>query len=423
MFYKVINSIKNSPFAQDSFWAIFGSTLGKALSLLSGIVIARFLGKTVYGEFGTMRTTLIYIAVVSTLGFGYTATKFIVEYVEKQPDKLQSLISIISKVTLFVSTFLAIIQFVFAEQIAIFINLPNLKSILQIFSPLIIFNAYVSTQIAILSGLKLFKVNAIVNGVSGIVVFIASVVLTYYFGLEGALAALAISFIVQAIMNQYYIIAYTKKYKLVEHVTRKEIVSILKFTTPIALQESLYIVVHWLSLLILIRFSDYGQVGLSSAAGMWLSVVIFIPAMMKNVMFSYLSNTDNHRTMVKKLLLLNLLSSLMPAIFVSIFSSFISSFYGDSFTELPRILSVSVISAVFISVSEVLCYELISINKPWFVFLCRLIRDTLILLLAYLIIQNLSSNQALAWALISLLGNIIFLIVLYFIHKFTDVSK
>lgn len=37
---------------KDSFWALFGTVIGKALSLFAGIIVARFLGKGLYGEYG-----------------------------------------------------------------------------------------------------------------------------------------------------------------------------------------------------------------------------------------------------------------------------------------------------------------------------------------------------------------------------------
>ena len=52
--------LKSSDLFKDSFWALAGSALGKGLSLLAGIAVARFLGKEVYGEYGTIRTCLLY---------------------------------------------------------------------------------------------------------------------------------------------------------------------------------------------------------------------------------------------------------------------------------------------------------------------------------------------------------------------------
>ena len=55
------NLISSSLF-KDSFWAVFGNGLGYFLLLVAGIVIARFLGKDIYGEYGVVKTTMFHIA-------------------------------------------------------------------------------------------------------------------------------------------------------------------------------------------------------------------------------------------------------------------------------------------------------------------------------------------------------------------------
>ena len=41
--------ILSNQLLKDSFWAVWGNSLGYAFFLLSGIIIARFLGKDLYG--------------------------------------------------------------------------------------------------------------------------------------------------------------------------------------------------------------------------------------------------------------------------------------------------------------------------------------------------------------------------------------
>ena len=53
---KVIGKLKNNKFFKDSFWAVFGNGMGYALLLLAGIIIARFLGKDLYWEYGFVKT-------------------------------------------------------------------------------------------------------------------------------------------------------------------------------------------------------------------------------------------------------------------------------------------------------------------------------------------------------------------------------
>lgn len=359
----------------------------------------------------------MYIAIVSTFGFGYTATKFVAEYISTKSSKLQSLVRNTLTITLLFSTFLALLQTVFADIISQIIDAPHLKGYLQSFSILIVLNALSTTQIAVLSGFKRFKETARINIYSGVTTFVASVVMTYQWGLGGALGALALSFSFQITLNQRVIKTVLSKYSGNRTVSPAERNSMLKFSIPIALQESLYTVVHWLSLLLLIRYANYGEVGLSSAASLWLSVVIFVPAMLKNVMFSYLSSSSEHAVLVNKLLLINFISSILPIAVVFSFSSIISSFYGDSFVALPKVLNVSVASAVFICLSEVYCYEFISRGKPWIVFAARLIRDCTALIIGYVILKSATHNQAFIMAIVMLLVNILFLIILFLIYR------
>lgn len=407
---------KNSLF-KDSFWALLGSVIGKGLSLIAGIVVARFLGKELYGEYGTIKTTLTYIAIVSTFGFGYTATKYITEYMQEQKDKMHSLVNNIYKITLGFSSVLAVFLWIFANQIAVFIDAPHLNNALRISAIVVIANALTTTQIGILSGFKSFKAIAKNNTYAGVLIFVTSIVFTYLWGFEGAVYSLLVSFIFQVFLNELSMRCVLRRYVCRQAIGRNEIKHMITFSMPIALQESLYTVVHWLSVLLLIKYADYGEVGISSAASLWQSLVIFVPSVLKNVMFSHLTSSSEHRRLVNKLILINFCSSIVPVVVVLLFSNLICSFYGNNFAGLHPVLIVSVLSSVLICLSEVYCYEFISIGKPWFVFGARFIRDSFILLFGCLFIINAENKQALIYSFIGLIMNTIFLLMLYFYYK------
>lgn len=412
-----INQLRKSSLFKDSFWALLGSIIGKGLALIAGIVVARFLGKELYGEYGTIRTTLTYVAIVSTFGFGYTATKYIAEYIKEQPGKVYSLVKVIYKITFSFSSALAILLLIFANQIAFFLDAPHLGNILRISAIVVVANALTTAQIGVLSGFKSFKEIAKNNTYSGVVVFVASIVLTYCWGLDGAVYSLLISFLFQAVLNDFSLRKELKKYVSVEKVGRREIISMISFSMPIALQESLYTIVHWLSVLLLIKYANYGEVGISSAASLWQSLVIFVPSVLKNVMFSHLSSSSEHGKLINKLLLINFFSSIVPVIIVLIFSNLICKLYGDNFVGLQPVLGVYVSSSIMICLSEVYCYEFISKGKPWVVFNARFIRDSCILLLGYFFVININKSQALMYSLVTLVMNTIFLIVLFICYK------
>ena len=410
---ELLMRLKQGSLVKDSFWALFGNIIRQGLALVSGIVVARFLGKEVYGEFGTIRTTLVYVAIVSTFGFGYTATKYVAEYLKNSSGKIKSLVDVIVKITIVFSALLGVVLFLFSKQIALFLDAPHLSFPLKIASPVVVLNALNSTQIGILSGFKAFKEVAKVSAYAGIVTFASSIAFTYWWGLNGAVFALFVSFLFQALLNAKMIRERVRPIKEEGRISLSESRKMLLFSTPIALQESLYTVIHWLNMLVLIKFANYGEVGISSAASLWQSVVIFIPGVLKNVMFSHLVSTVNHKQMVNKLLLVHFVTTIIPVVGVLLFSGVITSFYGENFGGLKPVLIAQVCSAVFICLSEVYCYEFISIGRPWLVFGARMVRDLGIVLVGYLVVISVANQQALAMTFVSMGMNAVFLGVLY----------
>ncbi|MBR2428511.1 MAG: oligosaccharide flippase family protein [Alistipes sp.] len=422
---QVYSRLKKSQLFKDSFWALLGSSIGKGLALISGIVIARLLGSEAFGEYGLIRNTLTYIAIVSTFGLGYSATKYVAEYVTKHPKQTEALIKRLVQITLITSCSLAILQIIFAKQLAAFIVAPHLEHIIRIYSPLIILNALTTTQIAILSGLKRFKTTAKINCIGGIAIFLFSCIGTYMWALSGAFGALLVAFLIQTIISHREI----KKALIMYHseekysITKSDTKSILGFSLPIALQDSLYAVTHWLSTYIIITVSNYHEVGLITAAATWQSIVIFIPAMLKNVMFSYLSSADDHQQLVRKFLLVSFGSTTIPVLVIALLSNYIAAFYGISFDGLNTIIVVMCVAAIIISLGEVYAFELLSTGHSWVVFTSRIIRDMLTLGCSYIILLRIDSDYALVYALIALVAHIVYLFImrtLYKLHQRTN---
>lgn len=419
LFYRITNRIKESNLLKDSFWALLGSVLGKGLSLFAGILVARFLGKEIYGQYGILKNTLLNIAVFSTLGLGYTGTRFIAKYLETNVSKT---IKLIYEITLIASSLMALVVFAFSPQIAVFIKAPSLSGALRLTAVIIVFNAINTSQIGILSGFKAFKEIAKNNIYAGIVTFILSGIFSYYWALDGALWALFLSTFFNVIINFCSVQSikgrYEQKKVILEHIQAKELIA---FSIPIALQESMYSVVHFLSSFILISYAGYGELGITSAAAQWSSVLLFIPGVMKNVMLSYFSSEESTTPLRKKLILVNGFSTFVPWLLITIGSKIIASFYGDSFNNLSIVIIITCMSAIFSSISSVIVYEFISQGRNWAMFFLRMLRDGMSLLLAWICLSKVSSIQGsiLSASVYTFVGGL-FMILLLIISKRLD---
>ena len=401
---------------------MLGSVLGKGLSLLAGIVVARFLGREIYGQYGLIKSTLLNISVFSTFGLGYTGTRYISKAFLEHKEEVRHIIRLIYRITCLSSFIMAIMLFVFARDVAVFIKAPEMTNALRMTAAIIILNAINTTQIGMMSGLKQFQRIAINNTYSGILTFITSSVFTFFWGFTGALLSLFVSMLFNAVINNISIrkVCESLDDKRASVYSAREIVF---FSIPIALQESLYSIVAWLGSYLIITYAGYGELGINSAAMQWSSVILFIPGVFKNVLLSYFSSSSETVSLRKKMIVVSFVSTFFPWVFVLAFSGIISSFYGESYTSLSTVLRVACLTPVFSSISGVIIYEFISHGENWRVFFIRLCRDVLSLLASWYCLVHFSNIPASIMVNITSLSvTFLFMVVLLFSIRMYDRS-
>ncbi len=414
--------ILNSKLVSDSFWAVFGNVAGRGLALSGAIIIARILGKDIYGEYGIVKSTLVAIAILSTFGLNYTATKYVAEYKNDAPGKLRLVVRVAQKMTLIVSSILALIIILLAPYIATYaLEAPQLTFPLRLIGVFIIFDALTRTQIGILAGLGEFKGIAKINAMVGGLTFLVGVVLTYFYGLTGALIALLIVQIANCLLNSRL----TQKKIAVFPAAEKNPAfakEIMKFSLPVALQEAFYSVINWTYGLLLIKFSTYGEMGLYAAALHWNAVILFIPGVLRNVVLSHMSgslkNVAEHTKILRTVLAFNFGITFTISILFFLFSSFITSFYGANFAGLGKVINITVFTTIFISMSNVYAQAYMSKNKNWLMLFFRIIRDGSIFIIVYILLsRNNGEEGALSLAYSALFSNILFLALMATIYE------
>lgn len=418
----MVNKVKTSALFKDSFWAVFGNGLGNVLLLLVGIIIARLLGKDVYGAYGIAKTTMFQVALFSTFGLGYSATKFIAEYKTKDPTQLRAISYCALRTTILFSLLIGILVFVFARRIAIIANSPDLFWVFRFISFLVFFRAISTVCAGILAGFKQFKEIGINNIISGTTMLLLALPLTYYFKLNGALWSLALSQIVLAVLNSRDVIVLLKSVEpSIRTISEKEIIL---FSLPIAIQEFSYALFVWASNLLIVRYSSFGEVGIYSACAQWNAVVLMIPNLLYNVVLSYLSgllNNNEHHKMLIKLIMINFICAFIPFLLVFACSPIIVSLYGDSFKGMMPVLNILIFSTVFYSCANVFYSNLLSIGKSWILCIVKCFRDIITVLALFVILRNTDGiNAAQNYAILNVAVAAMFLSVLAWISQYLE---
>ena len=56
--YTFLKRARNSALAKDSFWSVFGNAISMLILMICGIIIARVVGKELYGQYGTVKNLM-----------------------------------------------------------------------------------------------------------------------------------------------------------------------------------------------------------------------------------------------------------------------------------------------------------------------------------------------------------------------------
>lgn len=410
----------NSKLFKDSFWAVFGNGLGNGLMLLAGIIIARFLGKDLYGEYGVVKTTMFYIASFATFGLGFTSTKYIAQFMNEKCEYVRCIIRDSLFITLLFSGLISVVLMFFSGPLANYVNAPELKIAFQALAIVVVFKAITTTQIGILAGFKDFKITARNSFLSGFFMLAMCVPLTYFWGLKGSLLALLSSQFFNALLN--YLTIREKNRSLTLQKSRSFKLELFKFSFPVALQESSYTICHWTAVMLLTKYASVGELGIYSVGAQWNSIVLMIPSLLGNVVLSYLSsslgNKRQHDKTVNKMLLVNLCTTIIPFVGVYVCSNFIASFYGKTFVGLPELIRVMVFTTILESCTSVFKSELMAQGKTWLLFFLRFVRDLFFVgLVYYMLAVRTLNNGAISYAWCSVVISLGFFFTMWIIYN------
>lgn len=407
------SKIRESVLAKDSFWSVFGNGTGNFLLLIAGVLIARLLGKDLYGEYGMIKTTMFYIAGFASFGLSYTSTKFIAENISDKPERVNSIVSASLRISLTFSVILSIVLVIFSNDIAVFVNEPRLALPFRYLGVIIILRALANTLNGLLGGFKKYKRIGINNIISGATLFISGVILTYFFGIIGSFIGLVLSQSILCVLNIIALIKETRKFPSSCNHYVKEI---LNFSLPVAIQELFFVICNWGVMLVLTKYASLGDVGIYSAAAQWYAVVLFIPNLLSNVVLSYLSGNnkdkEQYANIFKKLILINIICALIPFIVVFLFSGVITSFYGEDFSELKNVLNILIAGTLFACVAGVYQSDYLARGRNWLLAIIRLLRDGMILCSLYIVLRTNSNEAAYKLAIINTTVYFIYFILL-----------
>ena len=381
-----ISDILSSPIlsrlSKGMFWSICGTLISRGLILVASFFIARILGKTCFGEFGMIQATMGMFGILGGTGLGLTATKYVAEFRQTDPEKTGRIIILTEIVAIFAGGLMALGLIIFAQWLAEnTINAPQLAGSLRIGSLVTFLSALNGAQIGALSGFEAFKTIAYVNFFVGLVSFPILVLGTYFGGLDGAIWALAINLCFNVMFNHIALKKERRMYKVPINFKKcsQEISILWKFSFPAVLSTSLVVPVNWLCATFLVNQIDgYEEMGIFNAANQWYTMLMILPSLLGNVILPILSEQIGQKSIkqskktIKFAIKANSIFVLPSVIIISIASPYIMGLYGDSFRDGGPTLIIVILTTVFVAIQTPVGQIIASSGKMWIGFLMNI---------------------------------------------------
>lgn len=275
-------------------WSTVGSIFNQGSTFLVNIVVAHVLGRSGFGEFSILQSTIAALALTAQLAMSYTATKFVAELrvVDRErASRILVLTSLLAGVSaciaasgfLVLSTWLASVVY----------RSPALAPALAIGAALLFLTVLNTFMLGALAGFEAFRATGTTGIATGSLYVLLSLVGLRTAGLEGLVAGMACSSAIQAVLLALCLRRVSRDQKIGWHAKNlwRERAAVIHFALPAAVAGLSQMSAMWLANTILARRlpDGFSQMAAFAAANSFGIAVLFVPNMINNVGMSHLN--------------------------------------------------------------------------------------------------------------------------------------
>lgn len=382
LYAKLVSTLKTrldeSPLAKrlatGAFWSLVASVGSRSFALLASIVMARLLGKTTFGEYGIIQTTLDMFGTMAGFGMGLTTTKFLAECRYRDPEKAGRIIAI-SAATAWVFGIVGGVGLVMigpwlATSVLV---APQLASLLQVSSISLLLSAVNGAQMGVLVGFEAFRKMAGLSIVSGVLIFVFRVSGTLVLDLPGAVYGMIIAqasgcLVTYAVLRQ--VTADSGISVRYEHCLQ-ELRMLWTFSLPSVLSSLTVMPVTWIcSAMLVNQPHGYAELGLFTAANQWHTIILFAPAIMSQAAMPVLADRlgagDEAQTTKIIIVLVKICALVMlPVLVIGALSKIIMGWYGNGFAGGWLVMLISVLTAGVMALQTPIAYMIAARGRMW----------------------------------------------------------
>jgi O-antigen/teichoic acid export membrane protein len=344
--------------AQDSarggFFLISGSAMATVISAITSILIARFLGPELYGQYALALVAPNLLYLFTDLGVNQAITKFTSALKsEKQADGIPNIVKhgMIARAVIGVTIFA--LNYFLAGTIATYLlQRPDLEFYIQIASISILFQVIFTTATSAFVGLDKTEYQAISANTQAIAKAIASITLILAgLGIVGAITGYSLGFVASSFvaLPLLYLLLRKKKTANKGDSFKQNMKMLFKYGSPLYISVLLVGFIPVLNSVILAFFTTDTNIGNYKAATNFAALLIVLAEPITTVLlpaFSKLNRTSNQkiRDFFKIVVKYTTILVIPVASLITVFSTeIVQIIYGSTYNLAPLFLSVLVL--------------------------------------------------------------------------------
>jgi O-antigen/teichoic acid export membrane protein len=277
-----------------TFWVLLGTAVSQGLQLAATVFIARWIGKSEYGELGIVTSTVGMFGIFVGLGLGLTATKYVSELRRIDPRRAGRIAALTLTIAVASGSAVTLLLVVLSPWLAVHtLASRSVTTPLEIGAGLLFFGELNGVQNGILSGLEAFGAVARVSLWAGLCSFPIIVLFTWSWGLNGAVVGLVVSAALNCVLSNAALRREAERagVPISFSASWKERAVLWTFSTPAFLASAVVTPVTWIcSTLLVNQPNGYAEMGLFNAANQWRNAIMFLPGIVSRVVLPILSS-------------------------------------------------------------------------------------------------------------------------------------
>ena len=364
--------------ARGVFWSVGTGIVTRGLFLALSVLMARLLGESEYGKWGTVYATVGVFSMMAGLGIGNTLTKHVAELRQSEPVRAGRVFVLAAQVALISNTVLSVAVFLLAGVIAgDILGSPELVVPLAV-SSLLVFSQSLSMILqSALSGFEAFRDIARIRLAEMVVTFAFMLGLTWAFGLTGAIVGFAVGQFVSVGLFSWRVREEFRERGIPLRWSGawREAHILWRFSLPALLTGLINAPARWFGVAMVVRQpGGYGGMAGYAAGERWQGAIVFIPRQLMMVSLPILSQLRGagqwrrYRRAVAANLALSVGIAIVPTIPIVFLSPWIMQLYGEGFRDKWDILAAMVAISVLQAAIWVLGRVFLSLDKVWHLF-------------------------------------------------------